>query len=303
MPGLETSGIPSQEELLQTYCQLVGRQHPDPYWNYYKAFYYWRGAIISQGIDARNVVGQASSTLASSYAALTPVLEAAAEMYLEELKQTIGDKRPVDPVLIGTVKTMDDYCHKAGTEGNFNESCYFNFFDHKQKLGGFVRVGNRVNEKYAERTICLFLNDGTVMFSFKRPEISSNNGWNCANTSVHVVRPMAKLRTEFRGNLAHLLEPKALLDPKTALTSAKKSKATVIVTHEGCGPVFGRVPDNEDKSVKGTTEQDNFAKNHYEQHMRISGSISYTTELGKEVQVKLNGFGLRDHRLVGSYCY
>ena len=299
MPGLESSGIPLQEELLQHYSNIVGRPHPDPYWAYYKAFYYWRGAIISQGIDARNVVGQASSTLASKYAALTPLLEAAAEMHIEELKQTIGNQRPVDPVLIGTVKLMDDYCHKAGPESNFNESCYFNFFDHKQKLGGFIRVGNRVNEHYAERTVCIFLNDGTVLFSFKRPEISSNNGWFCAGTNIQTVRPMATLRTEFHGGVAHLLEPKALLDPKRALTTAKKAKANVVVLHEGCGPVFGRAPDNEAKPKTGG-DQDNFAKNHYEQHMRVSGKLSYSHDAKKEVNIDFSGFGLRDHRYVRS---
>ena len=37
-------------------------------------------------------------------------------------------------------------------------------------MGGWVRMGNRPNEGYAELTVCLYLPDGSVGFMFKRPE-------------------------------------------------------------------------------------------------------------------------------------
>ena len=42
----------------------------------------------------------------------------------------------------------DEYMHDNTGESNFNESMYFNFFDPTQKLGGFLRIGNRANERY-----------------------------------------------------------------------------------------------------------------------------------------------------------
>ena len=68
----------------------------------------------------------------------------------------------------------DEYLHENTGESNFNESMYFNFFDAAQRLGGFARIGNRPNERYAETTICLYEPDGAVLFNFKRAEIADN---------------------------------------------------------------------------------------------------------------------------------
>ena len=54
--------------------------------------------------------------------------------------------------VIGNVVAADDYMHPLGPEQNFNESMYFNFFDRQRNVGGFVRMGNRPNEGYAELT-------------------------------------------------------------------------------------------------------------------------------------------------------
>ena len=50
---------------------------------------------------------------------------------------------------------------------------YFNFFDNAKGLGGFLRIGNRANEQYAEVTLTLYQPDGTVLFTWKRPEIDT----------------------------------------------------------------------------------------------------------------------------------
>jgi hypothetical protein len=72
------------------------------------------------------------------------------------------------------LEPRDEYLHENTGEANFNESMYFNFFDAAQRRGGFVRIGNRPNERYAETTICLYEPDGSVLFNFKRAEIADN---------------------------------------------------------------------------------------------------------------------------------
>ena len=44
----------------------------------------------------------------------------------------------------------DEYPHQPDASPNFNESVYTNAFDTKTRMGGWARVGNRVNEGYAE---------------------------------------------------------------------------------------------------------------------------------------------------------
>ena len=88
--------------------------------------------------------------------------------------------------IIGNLKPQDDYMHELGPEPNFNESMYFNFFDPKQGIGGFVRLGNRANEGRAEMTVCLYLEKGRVLFMFKRPQIANNDAFGSALGGVFI---------------------------------------------------------------------------------------------------------------------
>ncbi len=58
------------------------------------------------------------------------------------------------------LEPQDDYLHAVEAASNFNESRYYNFFDPGAGMGGWVRMGNRPNEGYAEMTVCLYLPDG-----------------------------------------------------------------------------------------------------------------------------------------------
>ena len=83
--------------------------------------------------------------------------------------------------IVGNVKPEDDYTHPLGSEENFNESVYFNFFDPSAQRGGFLRIGNRANEGYAEMTTIVFNPDGSALFNYKKPEIWSNDGWDAGH--------------------------------------------------------------------------------------------------------------------------
>ena len=43
----------------------------------------------------------------------------------------------------------DEYPHPPGDAKNYNESMYFNVFDPAKMIGGWFRIGNRPNERYA----------------------------------------------------------------------------------------------------------------------------------------------------------
>ena len=74
------------------------------------------------------------------------------------------------------LEPSDEYMHPLESAKNFNESMYFNFFSPADRVGGWVRLGNRANEGYAEMTTCIYLPDGRVGFMFSRPEITDNDG-------------------------------------------------------------------------------------------------------------------------------
>ena len=185
--------------------------------------------------------------------------------------------------IIGNVKPEDDYTHPLGPEPNFNESVYFNFFDRAQNRGGFLRIGNRANEKQAEMTVIVYNADGSALFNYKRPAIESNDGWNAGGLEVTVLVPGEKLRTRYEGSAVYLADPRAMKDPGRAFKENPHRKIVIDLVHDGVGPIYGHVGKPDDGN--------DFARTHYEQHMKVSGSIA----IEGEPKIEIRGHGLRDH--------
>ncbi len=188
--------------------------------------------------------------------------------------------------VLGDLTATDDYTHELGPEKNFNESMYFNFFDRARRSGGFVRLGNRANEGHAEMTIAIYLPDGSVLFQYKRPEITTNDAFDAGGMRFETIQPYEKLRTIYEGSAVHLTEPSQMADPREAFRNNPMKKIRLDLTHEDAGPAYGSSGGNR----RIVDPEKEFAKAHYEQHMRVHGAI----ELDGET-VQIDGLGLRDH--------
>ncbi len=188
--------------------------------------------------------------------------------------------------IYGDLTAQDDYTHPLGPESNFNESMYFNFFDRARGSGGFLRLGNRANEGYAEMTLTLYLPDGSVLFQYKRPEITTNDAMNAGGMRFETIKPMEQLRTVYEGSAVHLAEPAQMADPRTAFKNNPHKRVKVDLIHEASGPVYG----SSGSRHTVVDPEKEFAKAHYEQHMRVHGTV----EIDGDVQ-QIDGLGLRDH--------
>jgi hypothetical protein len=177
------------------------------------------------------------------------------------------------------------------TEGasNFNESMYFNFYDPEQRLGGFVRLGNRPNERYAEQTTCLYLPDGRVGFMFQRPEISSNEHFDAGGCRFEVVTPFEDLAVRYEGKLVLLDRPLEMADPRKAFRDNPWVEASIDLSYRGLSPMYGGEPVGDDGQPLTNVDND-FAKGHYEQHVGARGSV----RVGDD-RWEVDGHGLRDH--------
>src|SRR3989304_7889581 len=113
----------------------------------------------------------------------------------------------------GDIQAKDEFTHPLGPEKNFNESMYFNFFDQGRGYGGFLRIGNRANEGYAEVTLCLYLPGGEVMFNYKRPEIAGNDAFDAGGMRFEGGEALARQRTLYEGSAVFLAEPEQMTDP------------------------------------------------------------------------------------------
>ena len=183
------------------------------------------------------------------------------------------------------LEPQDEYMHELGPEQNFNESMYFNVYDPSARVGGFLRLGNRANEGYAEMTVCLYLPDGRVAFMFGRPKISDNSAFNAGGLRFDVIRPFEELHVEYEGKVILLDDPLVMVDPKTAFTTSPTADATVSLGFTRVSPMVGGEPEG-DREPTG----EEFARGHYEQLIGGSGGIAVGDD-----KWDVDGFGLRDH--------
>lgn len=187
------------------------------------------------------------------------------------------------------LEPQDEYTHTPDAAKNYNESMYFNAFDPVTKVGGWFRIGNRPNEGYAEMTVCVYLPDGRVAFTFGRPNISDNDALNAGGLRIEVVEPFKHLRLTYSGKLLVLAQPHEMADPKAAFRDNPRIEAEISLDFTGISPMWGGETVREDGTPLEIDPEKSFAKAHYEQHVAAKGTI----QLGGE-RHEINGFGLRD---------
>ncbi|MGK2915932.1 MAG: DUF7064 domain-containing protein [Porticoccaceae bacterium] len=184
----------------------------------------------------------------------------------------------------------DEYPHAAGTAGNFNESMYFNIYDPGAQVGGWFRIGNRVNEGYAEMTNCLYLPDGSVAFMFMRPTITSNNAFAAGGMRFTVNEPYQHLTVTYAGEVLVLKSPGEMIDPGRAFKNNPKLPCKVEINYRGISPMYGGEPVNADGSPLENNPNTGLYVGHYEQHIAGTGIITVGDR-----NWRINGLGLRDH--------
>ncbi len=189
----------------------------------------------------------------------------------------------------------DDFMHPVEEASNFNESAYYNFFDSSQRVGGWVRIGNRPNEGYAEMTVCLYEPDGHVAFAFKRPEIRANEQHDVGGLCFEVLEPWKRHRVCYRGRACVLANPLEMADPSAAFKRNPHQTVEFELDWRGLSPGWGgeprrRLPDGRVESAGRGDARRQFARGHFEQHGAVRGTLA----IG-ERRYSIDGFGVRDH--------
>ena len=188
------------------------------------------------------------------------------------------------------LEPSDELMHPLEDATNFNESMYFNVYDPSERIGGFLRLGNRANEGYAEMTTCLYLPDGRVAFTYHRPEITNNDAFDAGGMRFEVVEPFEQLRASYEGKICILDRPLEMADPRRAFTENPWADCAVELEYRGLSPMLGGEPVNDDGTPITQKADEGFARGHYEQHVGARGTI----RVGDDEWV-VDGVGLRDH--------
>ncbi|MEZ5382502.1 MAG: hypothetical protein R2754_12005 [Microthrixaceae bacterium] len=195
-----------------------------------------------------------------------------------------------DPDEIVTVLLPEDeYPHEPDEAVNYNESMYLNAFDLGTETGGWFRLGNRVNEGYAELSVCVYLPGGRVGFIYGRPTITANAEMNAGGLRIDVHEPFTHLSVGYEGKVCLLEDPGEMANPRQAFADNPMVDASVELDYRGVSPMFGGKPQYADGRELGIDAANSFAKAHYEQHCAVRGTIT----VGDEA-MGIDGFGLRD---------
>lgn len=181
----------------------------------------------------------------------------------------------------------DEYTHVPGPERNFNESVYLNAFDADGRFGGWMRLGNRVNEGYAELSVCLYLPGGRVACQFQRPSIADNSR-HAAGGLVYTVRePLQRVAMHYSGEVMVLTNPEDMRDPRKAFERAPRAACEVVLEQTGTSPIHGGEPrDPHQQTMYGR----DFSLGHFNQHCEVTGHVVVGDE-----RLMLAGYGWRDH--------
>jgi hypothetical protein len=183
--------------------------------------------------------------------------------------------------------TVDEYGHQPTADSNFNESVYLNGWDPQQKMGVWMRLGNRVNEGHAELSVCIYLPDGRVACQFLRPAIDTNERHSAGGLDYEVQEPFKAVSMRYCGEAMMLDDPQVLREPRKMFKTAPRASCEITLSHIGLSPMNGGEPTNHETD---TMYGRDFSLGHFNQHSRITGKIT----LGDE-SWDLKGFGWRDH--------
>ena len=185
------------------------------------------------------------------------------------------------------LEAEDEFSHPPDGASNFNESVYMNGFDPAQRVGGWMRLGNRVNEGFAELSVCLYLPDGRIACQFQRPAIDSNDRFSAGGLTYECTEPFRRATMTFTGEVIVPSSPEALRDPREMFAGAPRAPAEVVLEATAISPIHGGVPTS---SGQETLYGQDFSRAHFSQHTQINGSIRI-----REEQWRLDGWGWRDH--------
>ena len=185
------------------------------------------------------------------------------------------------------LEPRDEYPHQPDTSANFNESVYTNAFDPAQRVGGWMRLGNRINEGYAELSVCLYLPGGRIACQFARPPITSNERFDAGGVRYQAVEPFHRVDMNYDGELMLLDDPDLLREPEKMFAHARRVPGSVRWQHTGASPMHGGEPTSPDVP---TMYGRDFSLGHFNQHTTVKGVLTVGAE-----SWALDAAGWRDH--------
>jgi hypothetical protein len=187
----------------------------------------------------------------------------------------------------------------------YNDSHYFNFFDHDHGIGAFTRIGKLANRNASIGLFFIYLREGQAFLLAQSEHIPRDlTDIRSGPIRYEIVKPLEELRIVSRAKFLRLENPRDWIDPVGLCHRVSDDDfvdVDVDITFSGWGKVhnakklyargLARRMIEKDFGLKDLVEMRNFASEHYEQ----AGSYTGTIRIGGRTIELRNATGHRDH--------
>ncbi len=187
----------------------------------------------------------------------------------------------------------------------YNDSHYFNFFDHDHGIGAFTRIGKLANRNASIGLFFIYLKEGGA-FLFAQSECIPRDLEELRSGPLRyeIVKPLEELRIVNRAKFLRLENPRDWIDPVGLCRRVGDDDfvdVEVDITFSGWGEVhnakklyargLARRMIEKDFGLKDLMETRKYAAEHYEQ----AGSYRGEIRIGEDTIRLKNATGHRDH--------
>jgi hypothetical protein len=186
------------------------------------------------------------------------------------------------------LSASDEDMHEPTVDPDFNESAVFHFVGSTDQPTMLMRIGNRVNQGFAEVTVLGMMPGGRAFMHFDRAPLADNSGFAASGLRFEVVEPLATWRVRFDGEVRTMKKSSELEDPRTVFSTNPTMPLHLDLVYTdvsrmyGYGSAHGGSGFGGDDTAIGTA--------HYHGLVRATGEIV----LGGSATA-LTGHGFRDH--------
>ena len=202
----------------------------------------------------------------------------------------------------------------------YNDSHYFNFFDHDQGIGAFTRIGKLANRNASIGLFFIYLREGQAFILAQSEHIPRDLAdLRSGPIRYEIIKPLEELRIVSHAKFLRLENPRDWIDPVGLCQRVKDDDfvdVDVDITFKGWGQVhnskklyargLARRMIEKDFGLKDLMQMRKFASEHYEQAGSYTGTIRIgdrTIELGNATGHRDHSWGARDMTAAKSWTW
>ncbi len=121
----------------------------------------------------------------------------------------------------GALKADDEWLHPVGSDSDWNESYYFNFFDYTKGISGFIRIGILPNKESDIGILVVSMKKGSIFaMAFNERATIGEGKLSIGGLEFNILKPLKGWRIGYSGEMLSMEDSRlfAQIDENKALS-------------------------------------------------------------------------------------